>query len=112
MRKRHLQAPSRRPLNSLLCGKQMVHIVGVELAEPFKLLLEFNTGEGKLVDIERYLRGPVFRPVREDPDYFRLVEVDDELGTIVWPNGADIDPDVLYGSHVPAWMEAELALAV
>ena len=45
----------------------MIHIVGVELADPFKLLLEFNIGERKLVDIEQYLRGPIFRPVREDP---------------------------------------------
>jgi hypothetical protein len=50
--------------------------------------------------------------VREDPGYFNQVKVDDELGTIVWPNGADIDPDVLYGSHLPAWMEAGLVLAV
>ncbi len=88
----------------------MVWITNVEPKERFKLLLEFNTGEQKLVNIEQYLRGPVFQPVREDPGYFNRVKVDDELGTIVWPNGADIDPDVLYGSHVPAWMEAELAL--
>jgi hypothetical protein len=88
----------------------MVWITAVESKERFKLWLEFNTGERKLVDIEQYLRGPIFRPVREDPGYFNQVEVDDELGTIVWPNGADIDPDVLYGSHVPAWMEAELVL--
>lgn len=90
----------------------MVHIVGVERVGLFELLLEFNTGERKLVNVEQYLRGPIFRPIREDPGYFNRVKVDDELGTIVWPNGADIDPDVLYGSHVPAWMEAELALAV
>lgn len=112
MRKRRLQEPSRKPPNSLRCGKQMVHIVGVERVGLFELLLEFNTGERKLVNVEQYLRGPIFRPIREDPGYFNRVKVDDELGTIVWPNGADIDPDVLYGSHVPAWMEAELALAV
>lgn len=33
-----------------------------------------------------------------DPDYFRQVKVDEELGTIAWPNGADICADVLY-SH-------------
>ena len=90
----------------------MVWITAVEPKERFKLWLEFNTGERKLVDIEQYLRGPIFRPVREDPGYFNQVEVDDELGTIVWPNGADMDPDVLYGSHVPAWMDTELVLAV
>ena len=89
----------------------MVWITGVEPKDGFELLIEFNTGEHKLVDVQALLRGPIFLPVRQDPDYFRLVKVDDELGTIVWPNGADIDPDVLYGSFVPAWMQPELALA-
>jgi hypothetical protein len=33
----------------------------------------------------------------KDSSYFAQVRVDPELGTIVWSNGADIDPDVLYG---------------
>ena len=32
-----------------------------------------------------------------DPDVFGRVRVDDEAGTVVWPNGADLAPEVLYG---------------
>lgn len=39
---------------------------------------------------------PVFEPLRQDPELFRQVRVDQELGTVVWPNGADLDPDVLH----------------
>jgi hypothetical protein len=38
----------------------------------------------------------VFDPLR-DPAWFAQVRVDPELGTVVWPNGADLDADVLYG---------------
>ena len=37
----------------------------------------------------------VFEPL-EDPSYFALVALDKELGTIVWPNGADIAPETLH----------------
>lgn len=31
-----------------------------------------------------------------DDGIFGQVRVDEKLGTIVWPNGADLDPEVLY----------------
>jgi len=36
-----------------------------------------------------------FIPLK-DPDFFSQVRVDPEAGTVVWPNGVDLDPDVLY----------------
>ena len=54
------------------------------------------------VDLEGELWGPVFEPLRRDLGLFRQVAVDEELGTIVWPNGADMDPDVLHGDFEPA----------
>ena len=54
------------------------------------------------VDLEAELWGPVFEPLREDSQLFRQVQVDEELGTIVWPNGADMDPDVLHGDAARA----------
>lgn len=82
-------------------------IRSVKPVAQFTVQLEFSNGERKTVDLEPFLRGPIFDPIRRDPEMFRSVRVDEELGTIVWENGADIDPDVLYGTHIPAWMEAE-----
>ena len=84
----------------------MVLVTSVEVSEGFELLLGFTNGERKVIDVEWLLHGPVFDPIREDPEFFRTVRVDEECGTIVWPNGADIDPDVLYGYYLPAWLEA------
>jgi hypothetical protein len=83
----------------------MIWVQSVTVLAQFQVRLEFSNGVQKVVDLDPLLRGPIFEPLRADPDLFRTVHVDDELGTIVWANGADIDPDVLYGAHVPAWME-------
>lgn len=48
-----------------------------------------NRSYGSGADVERYLRGPVFEPLKEDRVLFEAVVVDPELGTVVWPNGAD-----------------------
>lgn len=53
------------------------------------------------VNVQEFLQGPVFEPLLTDPELFRRVEVDHELGTIVWPTGADMDPVVLHGSAQP-----------
>jgi hypothetical protein len=48
---------------------------------------------GSILPLSR--RGRGFEPLRRDPALFRGVRVDEALGTVVWPNGADLDPDVL-----------------
>ncbi len=91
---------------------RLVRVSSVELAEKYSVWIDFSNGERKLVDLQPYLRGPAFAEIRQNPKQFGLLAVDAELGTLVWPNGADIDPDVLYGTHVPAWLEAEQQKAV
>ncbi len=44
---------------------------------------------------------PPFEPL-EDLNFFELVRVNPESGTIVWPNGLDLDPSVLHGDFPPA----------
>ncbi|MGH3103890.1 MAG: DUF2442 domain-containing protein [Gaiellaceae bacterium] len=74
----------------------------VEPLEGFELRLGFDDGTVREIDLEAELWGPVFEPLRVDPELFRQVRVDEELGTIVWPNGADFDPDVLHGNDPDA----------
>jgi len=89
----------------------MIEVRSAKPLDNFEVLLEFTNGEQKTVNLEPLLRGPIFEPIRRDSELFRSMSVDKELGTIVWENGADIDPDVLYGKHQPAWMEAETAIS-
>lgn len=72
-------------------------VVAAKALGDYRLYLRFEDGTEGTVDLRPRLsfRG-VFEPLR-DPAYFGLVRVDPEMGTVVWPNGADLDPDVLYG---------------
>ncbi len=76
----------------------LVDIVHVEAREPYTLHLRFGDGLAGDVDLERLIRfDGVFAPLRS-PEVFAAVRLDSELGTIVWPNGADLDPAVLYAA--------------
>jgi len=79
----------------------------VKPLERFVVHVEFTDSTEREIDLEPFLRGPVFEALRNDPALFRSVCVDSRMKTLVWTNGADIDPDVLYYDLTPAWMEEE-----
>jgi hypothetical protein len=62
-----------------------------------RLELSFTDGTTSELDFRQQIvgRGGVFGPL-EDVRFFAQVQVDPEAGTIVWPNGVDFCPDVLY----------------
>ena len=76
----------------------MLHTIKkVEYLDGYKLKLLFDDGKIKVVDFEDRLKDAknMFLPLKEI-DYFQKVESDGT--TIVWPNGLDLCPDVLYES--------------
>lgn len=80
-------------------------IIRVKPLKDFHLHLEFEDGAKGEVDMRKLVN---FRGVFEalkDETFFAKVDVNHEWGTIFWPNGPDLDPDVLYsmvtGEEIP-----------
>ncbi len=90
-----------------MSAERLVRVRAVQVLAGYRVRLEFTNDTRKDIDLAPYLHGPIFEPIRNDMQMFRAVRVDRRAGTIVWDNGADIDPDVLYRGLTPAWMETE-----
>ncbi len=75
----------------------LIDVVQVRPIADRKLSLTFADGREGVVDVDAVVGEytGVFAPLR-DPAYFSQVRVHPELGTVFWPNGADLCPDVLY----------------
>lgn len=80
----------------------MHEIVEVRPLGGHRLYLRFADGAAGEIDLTERLRfDGVFAPLH-DPAYFARVRLNSELGTIFWPTGADLCPDVLHG-----WLTGE-----
>lgn len=79
----------------------VIDVVRVTLLGRYLVELEFENGDERVIDLEPYLRGPMYEALRDDYDLFCEVDVDPETGTISWPNGADISPRTLYAESKP-----------
>ena len=86
---------------------EVARITKVEARHDYVLHLWFADGTEKDVDVRPLIRGGVFQPMIDDIGVFQSVGVDEELGTVVWPNGADLDPEVLRYDLKPAALEEE-----
>jgi hypothetical protein len=75
--------------------KKILRVVHAEVAGPHSLLVTFNDGVTKQVNLRSLLWGPVFEPLL-DPAYFAQVTLDPLFGVPTWPNDADLAPEALY----------------
>ena len=72
----------------------MLHVIGVEYLDGYRVLVNFNDGFSGIVNLEGKLTGPVFRPLNEI-EAFRQFKI--EGHTVCWSNGADLAPEYLRG---------------
>ncbi|HSW44946.1 MAG TPA: DUF2442 domain-containing protein [Phycisphaerae bacterium] len=76
-------------------------VISVGCPDGHQLSLVFEGGERREIDMADLLAFEgIFAPPA-DPAFFRRVEVNPDVGTIIWLNGADVCPDVLYERSHP-----------
>ncbi|MDR1389578.1 MAG: DUF2442 domain-containing protein [Treponema sp.] len=65
----------------------------VQPLHDYKLELTFENNETKIFDVKPYLDTGLFKTLK-DEKFFKRVKV--SYDTIEWPNGIDLDPEILY----------------
>ena len=74
----------------------LIDIVEVACQGDYRVQLRFEDGTEGQIDLAAVVPfDGIFAPLK-DRDYFAKVAVNPDLGTICWPNEADLDPCVLY----------------
>jgi hypothetical protein len=70
-------------------------VVDFEIVGDYTIRVMFDDQTERVIDFEPILSGPVFGPLK-DKVLFNQVTLDETFGTLEWPNGADIAPEVLH----------------
>ena len=65
----------------------------VKALDDYKVELVFENKETRIFDVKPYLDTGLFKKLK-DKNLFKMVKV--SYDTIEWPEGIDLDPEVLY----------------
>jgi len=84
----------------------MKRVTEAEYIKDYKILVTFDNGVKKIVDMEKNLWGEMFEPLK-DKNLFKQFIVNKDIHTIVWANGANFSPDSLYASGKPITREVK-----
>jgi hypothetical protein len=76
----------------------MLRISTIDRVQGYEVRLRLTDGSTRVVDLLPFLEGPSFRALLEDASLFRQVGV--LHGTLSWPTGQDLDPDVLLSTEI------------
>ncbi len=84
----------------------LVDVTGFFIVDDYTLQIEFNDHTKRVINFKPILSGPLFGPLR-NLNLFNQVKLNRDIGTLIWPTGADIDPTVLHDrpEHIDAILE-------
>ncbi|MBI3895406.1 MAG: DUF2442 domain-containing protein [Acidobacteria bacterium] len=66
-----------------------------EIVRPYTVRVGFDDNTEQTIDFQPILAGELYGPLK-DLTLFNQVQIDPEVHTLVWPNGADFDPATLH----------------
>jgi hypothetical protein len=71
-------------------------VISVQALPEHRLRVRFDDGTEGVVDVSDMVEFTgVFEPLLQ-PEFFAKASLNAELGTVCWPNNADLDSEVLY----------------
>lgn len=75
-----------------------MRITHIHLTEDFKLIMEFNSEENRVLDMKEFLKDEkgLLSEIRDNLQLFLSVKIDNVSGTVYWKNGVIFDPEILY----------------
>src|SRR6266571_6958227 len=76
-------------------GHEIYRVTAFEILGPYTLRVSFDDETQQIIDFEDVLAGELYSPLR-DLELFNQVRIDPEVHTLVWPNGADFEPETLH----------------
>jgi hypothetical protein len=85
-----------------------IHEFSLKPLPEHRLRVRFDDGTEGTIDVAQMVKfTDVFKPL-QNPAFFAQARVNTELGTICWPNDADLDSDVMYakvtGQPIPQYL--------
>ncbi len=91
---------------------ELYEVTKFRIVGMYRLWLEFDDGATQEIDFEPILHGNLYGPLR-DPEMFAQVAIDPISRTLVWPTGADFDPETLrnWPHYRAAWVETARKLS-
>jgi hypothetical protein len=73
---------------------KLYRVTKFEIVADYTLRVEFDDDTEQIINFRPVLYGQMWGPL-QDLTLFNQVELDPVVHTLVWPNGADFDPETL-----------------
>ncbi|MEI8135245.1 MAG: DUF2442 domain-containing protein [bacterium] len=74
---------------------ELYDILDFKIVGPYTLWMKFDDGAEETINFFPILSGELYSPLK-DKIFFDSVKLDPESKILVWPNGADFDPETLH----------------